>query len=52
MKMAYACKHALLSVCRDVWNGVLMQYRVEVVHKNCFSRPHEDGKILSALLLS
>lgn len=44
MKMVYACKHALLSVCRDVRNCVLMQYRVEVVHKNCFSRPHEDGK--------
>jgi len=52
MKMVYACKHALLSVCRDVRKRVLVQYRVEVVHNNCFSRPHEDGKILSALLLS
>lgn len=52
MKMAYACKHALLSVCRDVGNCVVMQCRVEVVHKNCFSRRHEDSKILSALLLS
>jgi hypothetical protein len=52
MEMVYACTHALLSVCRDEWNCVVMQYRVEVVHKNCFSSPHVDGKILSALLLS
>jgi len=52
MEIVYACKHALLSVCRDVWECVFVQHGVEVVHMNCFSRPHEDGKILSALLLS
>lgn len=50
MKMVYACTHALLSVCRDMRCCVFVQYQVQVVHKHCFSRLYEDGKILSALL--